>query len=48
MIFDYDCDYYQDERDDPSAPTCCELCYRYEICKAYFERKEVMVDASRE
>lgn len=40
MIFDRDCDYYGDRQDDPFAPGIgeCESCYRYEICKAYFER----------
>lgn len=34
MIFFEDCDYFNDEQDNESAPiTECESCYRYEICK---------------
>lgn len=39
MILYSDCDYYHDKRDDEFAPTDeCESCYRYEICKATFDR----------
>lgn len=31
-----DCDYFGEEKEDPSAPVECEECYRFEICKKAF------------
>lgn len=31
-----DCEYFGEEREDPSAPVECEYCYRYDICKKAF------------
>lgn len=45
MIFDNDCDYYNEKRDSEFAPTNeCESCYRYEICKEYFEKYILTID----
>lgn len=38
-----DCDYFNDSRDDSSAPEsgCCEDCYRYKICLEAKTKEEV-------
>ena len=35
MIYDRDCDLIREEKEDD-----CESCYRYEICKPFFGKKE--------
>lgn len=36
-----DCDYFNDKREDDSAPLNdeCETCYRYEICKKSYDKE---------
>ena len=45
MIFSTDCDYYGDKRDDEYSPYPgeCEDCYRYEICKQFYDSTKINI-----
>ena len=39
LIFKTDCDYINGENYDHIQYDCCIQCYRYETCKAAFEKE---------